>query len=95
MTREDLRGQTCLIIENQSKYLVGFNGFALRWTESYSDAWRTRDIETARKVVNRFGGTIMLFNPVVRQLRKFEEENNEKVSEGCCKEQAQDYGCSQ
>ena len=69
-----------MIIENQGKYLVGFNGFALRWAESYSDAWRTRDIETARKVVNRFGGTIMLFNPVVRQLRKYEgqhERNNQ------------------
>lgn len=84
--RDDLRRQTCLIIESQGKYLVGFNGFAMRWTESYTDAWRTRDIETAKKVVNRFGGSIMLFNPVVRQLRKFKEENHEKVSERCCKE---------
>lgn len=90
--RDDLRRQTCLIIESQGKYLVGFNGFAMRWTESYTDAWRTRDIETAKKVVNRFGGSIMLFNPVVRQLRKFKEVNHEEVSEGCCKEQAQDYG---
>jgi hypothetical protein len=86
MTREDLRRQTCLIIESQGKYLVGFNGFALRWTESYSDAWRTRDIGTAKKVSDRFGGSIMLFNPVARQLRKFEEGNHEKVSEGCGKE---------
>ena len=93
--RDDLRRQTCLIIENQCKYLIGFNGFSLRWAESYSDAWRTRDIETAKKVVARFGGTIMLFNPVVRQLRKYKEENHEKVSEGCGKEQAQDYGSIQ
>lgn len=95
MTRDALRRQTCLIIENQGKYLIGFNGFALRWTESYSDAWRTRDIEEAKKVVRRFGGTIMLFNPVARQLRKFDEGYHEKVSEGCCKEQTQDNGSSQ
>ena len=73
MTRDDLRRQTCLIIESQGKYLLGFNGFALRWTESYSDAWRTRNVEAAKKVVRRFGGTIMLFNPVVMQLRKYRE----------------------
>ena len=93
--RDDLRSQTCLIIECQGRYLVGYNGFALRWTESYSDAWRTRDIETARMVADRFGGQIMLFNPVVRQLRKFEEGNHEEVSEGCSKEQAQDHGSPQ
>lgn len=90
--KDDIRKQTCLIIESQGKYLIGFNGFALRWTESYSDAWRTRNVEAANRVVRRFGGTIMLFNPVARQLREFEEGNHEKVSEGCCKEQTQDYG---
>ncbi len=93
--KDEIRRQTCLIIENQGKYLVGFTGFALRWTESYSDAWRTRDIEEANKVVRRFGGTIMLFNPVARQLRKFEEGNHEKVSERCGKGQTQDNGSSQ
>ena len=43
-------------------------------TESYSDAWRTRDIETAEMVADRFGGNVMLFNPVARQLRKFRRE---------------------
>jgi hypothetical protein len=95
MNMDELRKQTCLIIENQGKFLVGFNGFSLRWTESYSDAWRTRDIETAKKVADRFGGSIMLFNPVVRQLRKYREENHEKVSEGCCKESTQDNGSIQ
>ena len=72
--KDDIRRQTCLIIESQGKYLVGFNGFSLRWTESYSDAWRTRDIETAVMVADRFGGNVMLFNPVARQLRKFRRE---------------------
>ena len=90
--KQDIRLQTCLIIESQGKYLVGFNGFALRWSESYSDAWRTRDIDAARMVVDRFGGSIMLFNPVVRQLRKYREENHEKVSERCGKGQTQDNG---
>ena len=93
--RDDLRRQTCLIIEQDGKFLIGFNGFCMRWSESYSDAWKTRDIETAKKVIDRFGGQLMLFNPVVRQLRKYKEENHEKVSERCCKEQAQDYGSIQ
>lgn len=75
--KEDIRRQTCLIIESQGRFLVGFNGFAIRWTESYSDAWRTRDIETAEMIADRFGGNVMLFNPVVRQLRKFRRANNE------------------
>ena len=75
--KQDIRLQTCLIIESQGQYLVGFNGFALRWSESYSDAWRTRDIDAARMVVDRFGGSIMLFNPVARQLRKYREGQHE------------------
>ena len=95
MSKQDLRKQTCLIIEQEGEFLIGFNGLFLRWWISPYDAWKTRSIEKAKMVQDRFGGTIMLFNPVVRQLRKYREENNEKVSEGCCKGQTQDNGCSQ
>lgn len=66
-----LRRQTCLIIEQKGEYLIGFNGVFLRWGNSPSDAWRTRDIDAAKKVADRFGGQIMLFNPVVMQLREY------------------------
>jgi hypothetical protein len=95
MNRDEIRKQTGLIIEKDGEFLIGYTGIFLRWGTSPSDAWRTRDIDAARMVVDRFGGTIMLFNPVVRQLRKYREVNHEKVSEGCCKEQAQNNGSIQ
>lgn len=45
----------------------------LRWSISPWDAWITRDTETARKVADRVGGEIMLFNPVAGQIRKIRE----------------------
>ena len=95
MNMDEIRKQTCLIIERDGEFLIGYNGIFLRWGISPSDAWRTRKIDAARMVAEKFGGTIMLFNPVARQLRKYKEVNNEEVSEGCCKGKAQDYGCSQ
>lgn len=41
----------------------------LRWSIYATEAWRTRNREKARKVARRTGGTVMLFNPVVRQMR--------------------------
>lgn len=95
MNRDEIRKQTGLIIEKDGEFLIGYNGLFLRWGISPSDAWKTRDIDAAKMVSEKFGGTIMLFNPVVRQLRKYREENHEKVSEECGKGQTQDNGCSQ
>ena len=94
MNRNEIRRQTCLIIERDGEFLIGYNGLYLRWGISPYDAWKTRDIEDARRVSGRFGGTIMLFNPVVRQLRKYEEGKHEKASARDRKEQAQADGCA-
>lgn len=95
MNRDEIRKQTGLIIEKDGEFLIGYNGLFLRWGISPSDAWKTRDIDAAKMVSEKFGGQIMLFNPVVRQLRKYREENHEKVSEECGKGKTQDNGCSQ
>lgn len=61
----DIRRMTCLIVRRNGLYLVGRNQFSggLSWSRYRYDAWRTRDIDVAREVAKRLGGTLMLFNP--------------------------------
>lgn len=65
----DIREQTGLIIERNGEYLVGAAGMFLRWSTSPYDAWRTRKREKAYKVAWIVKGNILLFNPIVGQLR--------------------------
>lgn len=67
---EDIRYHTAIVIEKDGEFLVGFSMF-LRWGSSCYDAWRTRNVEAARSVAEKVGGNMMLFNPVVGQIRKF------------------------
>ena len=69
LNRNDLRRETSVIVKRGNEFLVGFSVF-LRWSNCAFDAWRTRDVEAARLVANRVGGELMLFNPVVGQIRK-------------------------
>lgn len=68
----DIRRLTCVIIQKDGRFLVGtiMGSRDLRWSTDSYDAWRTRDIEMARKAARITGGTMMLFNPAVGQLRK-------------------------
>ena len=68
--KNDIRRKTALVIEKNGEYLVGFSVF-LRFSSSPWDAWRTRDKEAAQAVADKVGGNMMLFNPVVGQIRKF------------------------
>ena len=72
MKREDLRAQTCLVIEKDGKYLAGYRTFlgTVRWDDHLSYAWRTRDKEEALRVAEEFGGTVMLFNPIIWRTKK-------------------------
>lgn len=67
----DIRKYTCLIIRSGTMYLVGRILYStdLRWSENAWDAWQTGNIEAARMVAGRIGGTVMLFNPISGQLR--------------------------
>ncbi len=67
----DIRQCTVLIIRKESMFLVGtiFHTRELRWSDSPYDAWNTRSREKARKVAERIGGEILLFNPVVQQMK--------------------------
>lgn len=66
----DIREKTTLVVEKDGQYLMAFN-FFLRYALSPYDAWQTRDIEAAQMVADRIKGNLMLFNPVVGQIRTF------------------------
>ena len=64
--RTRLRMATCLIIRRGPEYLDPV------WILSCYDAGRTRSISRARKIADEVGGVVMLFNPLVGQLRRLE-----------------------
>ena len=68
----DCREYTCLIIKKDNEFLVGciMGTNILRWSNSPYDAWITRKRQHAIKVANYVNGNIMLFNPIVGQLRE-------------------------
>lgn len=68
--KNDIRRKTTLVVEKDGEYLMAFN-FFLRYALSPYDAWQTRDVEAARMVADRIKGNLMLFNPVVGQIRNF------------------------
>lgn len=72
MNRDELRKQTCIIIQKDGEYLVGTVLYSddLRWGYSVFDAWRTRDREEARRVARITGGMMMLFNPIIGKTRR-------------------------
>ena len=69
--KDDIRKQTCLIIRRNGEYLVGRIIFSneLRWSIYPHEAYRTRNRMEARKLAMITGGTVMLFNPIVRQMK--------------------------
>ncbi len=69
--KDDIRKKICCIVRKNGEYLVGYVLWSedLRWSASPYDAWKTRRKEKAEDVARRTGGIVMLWNPVVRQLR--------------------------
>jgi hypothetical protein len=70
---ESIRKQTGLIIQRDGEYLVGTILFSsdLRWSKSPWDAWKTRNRDAAKMVARKVGGKLMLFNPIVGQLKGY------------------------
>ena len=69
--KNDIRKETCLIIRKDGEYLVGKIVYSddLKWSIYPYDAWRTRSRKRAQRIAQRTGGIVMLFNPIVNQLR--------------------------
>ncbi len=69
--KDDIKKATCLIIRKNDEFFVGTILYSrdLRWSKSPYDAWQTRNRAKAEKAALKLGGIVMLFNPVVRQMR--------------------------
>lgn len=69
----DIRRKTCLVIRKDGEFLGCRILFTKdrKWSTSPYDAATTRKIEIAQKAAAKYGGEIMLFNPIVGQLRTF------------------------
>ena len=69
----DIRLRTNLIVTRNNKYLVGriMGSRELRWSNSPYDAWKTRNADAVQTVARKSGGRLMLFNPVVGQLKPY------------------------
>ena len=67
----DARLKTGIIIRRGVEYLVArqIGTRRLVWSSSPWDAWITRDRENAEHIAKITGGDMILFNPVVGQLR--------------------------
>ena len=65
----DIRLATSIIIEKDGEYLVGAFGMLPRWSNSPYDAWMTRDRVSAHAVSWAVQGNILLFNPIVGQIK--------------------------
>ena len=76
--KDDIRRKTGLIIRRKGEYLVGTILYStdLRWSISPWDAWRTRKPEDARRVAEKVGGEIVLFNPVSGERRAYRHERS-------------------
>lgn len=70
--KSDIRLATALIIQKDGLYLQGkqLGTNILLWSNSPWDAWRTRCRGDAEQVAFAVKGEIMLFNPVIGQMRK-------------------------
>ena len=71
MAMVDIRTKTGIIISKNGYYLVGtvIGSDELRWSIYPGDAWITRDKHKARRVAGRVNGRMILFNPIVRQMK--------------------------
>lgn len=58
----DIQSYTRYVVEKDREYLRGA-WERVKWSTSYYDAWRTKDLEGARRVAKKLGGRLMLFNP--------------------------------
>ena len=67
-----IRRRTCIIIRKGNEFLVGviLKSTDLRWSTSPYDAWSTRDRGDAEMVAAMVGGKMVLFNPIVNQMKE-------------------------
>lgn len=72
MTKDTLRKATCLVIQKDGEYLsrIGSMVGLMVWDVHLSNAWTTRNKEKAMCKADEFGGTLMLFNPIIWRVER-------------------------
>lgn len=69
--KDDIRKKTVIIIRKNNYYMIGRSKLSgrIEWSPYQYDAWRTREKELAQDIANETGGIMVLFNPIVNQLK--------------------------
>lgn len=69
--KDEIRKKTGIIIRKDGEFLVGtiLKSTDLRWSSSPFDAWSTRNLGFAEMVAAMVGGELVLFNPIVNQMK--------------------------
>lgn len=71
MTKDRINRKTVIIIRKNRLWLKGRDMLTreIEWTSSPYEAWKTKDEEQAAEVARRFGGIMVLFNPIINKKR--------------------------
>lgn len=71
LTRPDIRMATVLVIEKDRMFLSRKEMLTGRivWDQHLSNAWRTRNREKARRMAEKYGGRLCLFNPIIWRVK--------------------------
>lgn len=69
--KQDIRLKTCIVIERDGQYLSRIEMLTNRvvWDPHVYSAYRTRSRKKAKRAIEKYGGRLMLFNPVVGRVR--------------------------
>lgn len=69
--KPDIRESTVLVIEKNGEFLrIEMLTGSPVWDRSLSGAWKTRNREKAKREAEKYGGRLMLFNPVIWKVRE-------------------------
>ena len=77
MTLERIRMKTVLIVERDGEYLsrkMLLTGTVM-WSNSKWEAWKTRDRDLAEAMAARYGGRLMLFNPIIGRIKEYKKDS--------------------
>jgi len=71
MTKDRINRKTVIIIRKNRLWLKGRDMLTreIEWTSSPYEAWKTKDEAQAAEVAQRFGGIMVLFNPIINKKR--------------------------
>lgn len=69
--RQDIRTRTVLVVRKDGQYLSRREMLTGRivWDPHLGNAWKTRNREKAREKAEKYGGVLVLFNPIIWEVK--------------------------